>query len=299
MAATITSNEARMTFGMVAVALHDLGWRPLPVVGKAAVMEGWNTLCIVPWDRDDLITATVEFNTCNCGIAADDRRVVLDVDVLDQDTSNSLARAADLHLGETPLVRVGRAPKFVRIYRRQPGSVIRSTKPKPVEVMCGSGQCVAFGLHEETGQPYRWITGYSPIDLHADDPAIPALDAAQLQRFLTAARGIVGQPHYGGAARRGRPRGLQDDDDVHQRLRVLAARTGFRRAAITLLENVVKGERYDTMRAVVWGAFGRGWSSEQVEDLFEHFAGWDDRDGGVTDYQFRHALEHPPGRSTA
>jgi hypothetical protein len=298
MAATITDNEARMNFGMVAVALHDLGWRPLPVAGKAAVMEGWNELCTVPWDRDDLITAVVEFNTCNCGIAADAQLVFLDVDVLDQETSNSLARTADLHLGQTPLVRIGRAPKFVRIYRRQAGSVIRSTKPKPVEVMCGSGQCVAFGLHEETGQPYRWIAGYSPLDLPADDHAIPALDAAQLQRFLTAARGIVGRSHYVGTPRRGRPHGLQDyDDDIHQRLRVLAARLGFRRAAIELLENVAKGERYDTMRAVVWAAHGRGWSTEQIEDLFEHFAGWDDRDGGVTDYQFRHALEHPPGRS--
>jgi hypothetical protein len=282
----ITMTET--TFGAVAVRLSDNFWRPLPCHGKKPVMDQWNVLCQIPWDHSDLMDACQEFDHCACGIASTSTTAFIDVDVLNEDHVKQITVLADQHLGHTPLVRIGRSPKFVCIYRCAPSSLIRSRKLHPIEVMRASGQIIGFGVHEQTGQPYSWINGYSPLTLCADDPRIPLIDATQLHRFVSAALAICGRTHYPRDVRRGRTRGLQDED-IHQELRVLAVQLGFRRAAIKLLETAIDGSqrRHMTMFAVVSSAAGRGWGRSQVIELFEHFAGW----SGVTEADFHRTLD--------
>jgi hypothetical protein len=82
----------------------------------------------------------------------------------------------------TPLVRIGLAPKCIRIFRA--GDLIKSHKLHPLEIFCGSGQFIAFGWHEKAGCPYIWPQA-SPLTLGADSRAIPVVKQAQIERFTT------------------------------------------------------------------------------------------------------------------
>lgn len=263
----------------------------MPCHGKAAILAGWNELCRVPWDRADLADAATEFADCNCGLAVDDAHVVLDVDVLDVALAAEITGIADQMLGLTPLIRVGLHPKQVRVYRNGSPGRIRSSKPHPIEIMAGSGMFVAYGIHPDTRQPYRWTSDASPRFLSADSPAIPAIDHDQLQRFLSAASKALARAHYF-VERQTRPRTVTNNrfTDIRQRLRIDAEVVGFERAAIRLLHEAVDGSqrRHITAFEVACAAAGRSWSEARIIRLFEeHFAGWD----GVTDDAFRRILD--------
>ena len=88
---------------------------------------------------------------------------------------------ADEILGTTPLVRVGLAPKHIRVYRADDDH-IRSRKLHPIEIFSGSGMFVGFGWHAKADRPYVWPQE-SPLTLDADSRAIPAVTRAQLERF--------------------------------------------------------------------------------------------------------------------
>jgi hypothetical protein len=278
-------------FGTVALTLHDHGWRPLPCNGKAAVLFGWNELCRIPWDRAGLIAAMDDFTTLNCGIAADEHHVFLDLDISDVSLAHAVVELADQLLDPTPLIRIGLAPKCVRIYRNASSGLIRSHKLHPIEVMCGSGQIVVFGLHPTTQRPYTWPTGVSPLTLAADSAEIPVLDHTRLGRFLSAARGLLTRPHYVGQlparpARRASERA--DGHDLRQALRTMTVQFGFEGAAKRLLRAARLGNRHMTAFTVATSAAGRGWNEAEVRRLFDaHFAGWD----GVSDDAFRRILD--------
>lgn len=263
----------------------------MPAQGKAAVLAGWGALSHMPWDRNDLADAAVEFTDCNCGIAADDEHVVLDVDILDVQLAYEVAGLADQTLGATPLIRVGLHPKTMRVYGNGSPGRIRSSKPHPIEIMSGSGMVIAYGIHPVTQRPYQWVAGASPLTLPADSTDIPAINHHQLQRFLTEAGRLLARAHYlvcGRAPSRQRAADRSAFLDIRQRLRIDAMRIGFERAAIGVLRAAVEGSRHITAFEVVASAAGRGWSEERIIRLFEaHFAGcWD----GVSDDAFRRIL---------
>jgi hypothetical protein len=286
-------------FDVVAVPLHDFDWRPLPTEGKVPVIDRWNELCSIPWDRDDLVATTAEFagDAYSCGIASDHDHVFLDQDILDLTVAAEVSAISDRTFGPTPLTRIGRHPKVVRIFRCDARVGIRSRKIHPIEIMAGSGQIIAFGTHVDTRRPYTWPTGASPLTLSALSPDIPLITATQLGNFLTETFKLVGRTHYGGACRSLAQRGSagQTVADVHQQLRLDAARLGFKRAAIGMLETAMPGYRHLVMWAVVSASTGRGWSENRIIDLFErHFAGWAAPGAaagdGVSDDDFERAL---------
>ena len=85
-------------------------------------------------------------------------------------------------LGRTPLMRIGFAPKQLRVYRS--GDAVRSRKLHPLEIFSGTGQFVGFGWHEKAARPYIWPQ-CSPLDVSADSDTIPLVTRAQLDRFTT------------------------------------------------------------------------------------------------------------------
>jgi hypothetical protein len=279
-----------MTFGQTALTLHDGGWRPLPAHGKAAFLLGWAELSNIPWDRDALLDATARYADANCGIVADRNHVILDFDVLIPHLAGEIAGIADLIFGPTPLIRVGRAPKQVRIYCNGSHGQIRSSKPHPIEIMCGSGMVIGFGVHPNTQRPYQWISAHSPLTLPADSTDIPTIDAGQLQRFLAAASKLLAPVHYLGSDRAGRaqPGDRSRFTDLRQRIRTDAIRLGFERAAIRLLREASEGNRHVTAFEVIAAAAGRGWSEARIVRLFAaNFAGWD----GLSDDAFERILD--------
>ena len=131
----------------------------------------------------DLFAATCEFQPTEdfcCCFAVPPEIVAVDADIIDPEHAAFANKLADTILGETPLVRIGLAPKQIRIYRA--GNLIRSRKLHPLEIFCGSGQFIAFGWHAKAGRPYVWPKE-SPLTVSADDRAIPAITQAQLDQF--------------------------------------------------------------------------------------------------------------------
>ena len=179
----------------------------------------------------------------------------------------------------------------MRIYRNGSPGRIRSSKPHPIEIMAGSGMCVAFGIHPDTQQPYRWVAGASPLTLPADSTDIPTITHDRLQRFLSAAREALARTHYL-VERRTRPRTVVSNrvniTDIRQRLRIDAQVLGFERAAIRLLREAREGNRHVTAFEMACAAAGRGWDAARIQRLFHaHFAGWD----GVSADAFRRVLD--------
>ena len=65
-----------------------------------------------------------------------------------------IERLARERLGETPALRIGRAPKRLLVYRSaEPFAGIRRA---PIEVLGLGQQFVAHAIHPDTGQPYAW-----------------------------------------------------------------------------------------------------------------------------------------------
>jgi hypothetical protein len=263
------------SFAATALRLFDQGWQPVPVHGKAAILPRWNELCTKRWDRAGLTATLPDYVGYACGIAVDDEHAALDIDIIEHRLAHEVAVLANRTFGRTPLIRIGRQPKTVRLYRCQPCADIRSRRLHPVDLLAGSGQIVAFGWHPDTQLPYRWPKA-SPLTVAADSVEIPLIDAAQIAHFIAATETLLARTHYRCAdARTARPARYTGRADVHHRLRIKALQLGFERAAATLLAGVVEGERHMTLYAVVASAAGRGWSADRVTELVDAcFAGW-------------------------
>lgn len=112
------------------------------------------------------------------GIAAG-RVIGIDIDVVHSATiAHEIEALAKRMLGDTPAVRIGRAPKRLLVYRAvQP---FAGFKYPPIEVLGAGQQFIAYGIHPETGQPYDWPVS-TLADLTPDE--LPAITEAQAREF--------------------------------------------------------------------------------------------------------------------
>ena len=174
-----------ITFAAVAQQLAEQGWRPFPgfQASKTPAMRGWPGLNHAEWDNADLLAAIADYQPTDdycCCLAVQPEIVAIDLDIIDQEHAAAADRLANDILGKTPLVRIGFAPKQIRLYRS--GDAIRSRKLHPLEIFSGTGQFIAYGWHQKAGRPYIWPQ-CSPLDVSADSDTIPLVTRAQLDRF--------------------------------------------------------------------------------------------------------------------
>jgi len=112
------------------------------------------------------------------GIAAG-RVIGVDIDVVQSEpVALAIEALAKRMLGETPAVRIGRAPKRLLVYRAaQP---FKGFKYPPIEVLGLGQQFLAYGIHPDTGKPYHW-----PVETLADIEIneLPAITEAQAREF--------------------------------------------------------------------------------------------------------------------
>jgi hypothetical protein len=264
-----------ITFAAVAQQVAGHGWRPFPGLqtSKTPAMSRWSGLNDYAWDSDDLIAAITEYQPIDdycCCLAVQREIVVIDADIVDHEHAEFAHNLADDILGVTPLLRIGQAPKCVRVYRA--GDPIKSRKLHPLEIFCGSGQFIAFGWHAKAGRPYIWPQE-SPLILRSDSDAIPLVTRAQVERFSTELFRVV--PRRLSPTRQGRPGGAGAQQTPGERLRMLTMMHGsWKRAAAIVLSEACEGCFNDTLWAVVTSAAGRGIPEDVVWDLFEkHFRG--------------------------
>ena len=112
--------------------------------------------------------------------------VAVDIDIEDAELALELERLCRARLGDTPALRIGRAPKRLLVYGAAvPFAGIRRS---PLEVLGLGQQFVAHAIHPDTGRPYEWPEE-SLADL--DIGALPAIDEAAVRAFLDEALALV------------------------------------------------------------------------------------------------------------
>jgi hypothetical protein len=111
----------------------------------------------------------------------------VDLDIReDAALASRLEQLARESLGDTPLLRIGRAPKRLLVYRAV--LPLAGIKAHPIEVLGRGQQFVAFAEHPETRRPYQWPQE-SPADVPLD--ALPPVDAPMLRAFLDQAQALL------------------------------------------------------------------------------------------------------------
>ena len=128
------------------------------------------------------------------GIVTGHGVIGVDVDSYSADVSKAIADEATRRFGKT-LERVGQAPKTALFYRAPEG--IRKTKvalsasgaapegkSEAVEILGLGQQCVADGIHPDTGQPYRWTESEPWDELTDGIDSLPEVTEDQIGDFL-------------------------------------------------------------------------------------------------------------------
>ena len=268
------------TFAAVAQQLAGRRWRPFPGLqtSKVPALKGWPGLNTAEWDDADLAATVQEYQPADhycCCLAVQPEIIAIDADIIDPEHAAFAGELANTILGITPLVRIGFAPKCIRIYRAD--GVVKSRKLHPLEIFSGSGQFIAFGWHEKAGRPYIWLQD-SPLTINADSSLIPAVKQAQIDRFATELFKVV--PRRLAPIRQGRG-GAGAPQTIAERLRMLTMLHGsWKRAAAIVLSEAGEGSYNETLWAVVTSAAGRGIPEDIIWDLVEkHF----NRDPEVSD----------------
>jgi Bifunctional DNA primase/polymerase, N-terminal len=152
-------------------AENDKG-EPIVSAGKRPVGHDWRQKALR--DPPAAVTGAVSRSAPNTGILADQLAAV-DIDVPVQPLADKIVHRIERRLGPTPLVRIGRAPKILLVYRREtphPKLIIpelylpdgsEDRIKVQVEVLGEGQQFVADGIHPDTRKPYTWTDG-SPAD---------------------------------------------------------------------------------------------------------------------------------------
>ena len=186
------------------VRLTDNGWHPIPVLGgkKQPGFRGWTKHCREPMTTTRYRQLEGGGKGGSLGIAC--RLVIaVDIDVTDEILAKSVQELAQVMLGVTGLIRIGKSPKRIMVYRTaEPANLppFIGANSHRVEFLADGRQFVAFGKHPETGQDYRWIgDDGSPEDTPVDQ--LPIVTRAQLDYFRAALKAILGEPARKGPAR--------------------------------------------------------------------------------------------------
>lgn len=156
------------------LALKRAGYAPIPLRGKAPVLQGWQKR-FDPSD-DEIASWPRQYpNARNTGLLAGNTPA-LDVDIRNEGAAlavEALARRTFGARGEL-LVRVGQSPKRLIPFQtlepfRKLAIGLRGPNWRPdekeerLEWLCVGQQFVALGIHPETQEPYRWSEPF-PID---------------------------------------------------------------------------------------------------------------------------------------
>lgn len=158
---------------------------------KKAEWRGWSSWCRRPPRPDQIARWRDRHGHYGLAIATGHACVAIDSDEEDPRRAAEIAALAESALGTTPLVRIGRAPRWVRVYR--PGTApIRSQRLAPtVELIAAGRYFVAHGIHPGTGQPYTWPDRAPETCPLAE---VPAVENDQIARFVTLLAGLYGLP---------------------------------------------------------------------------------------------------------
>ncbi len=143
----------------------------------------WNRHAARPTTEVEVATWSA-WPDCGVGIVGG-AVAAIDIDIADDaDLAIRIEKRARDCFGDTPALRIGKAPKRMLIYRT--ATPFRGIKRHPLEVLCLGQQFVAYAEHPATHAPYVWPEeGLADIDI-SDLPEITAEAAAAFLEEATA-----------------------------------------------------------------------------------------------------------------
>jgi len=111
----------------------------------------------------------------------------IDIDIVeDPDLALEIEKLCRTHLGDSPALRIGHAPKRLLVYRA--ATPFKGIKRHPLEVLCAGQQFVAYAVHPDTGAPYVWPEeGLADLDIGS----LPEITEEQAHAFLDAAMALI------------------------------------------------------------------------------------------------------------
>lgn len=168
--------------------LIDNGWPIIPIMpgtkapgelkrGRWEPMPGWQRFCERPTKALE-VDIWRRWPGCAVGIACG-TVVGIDIDITDAASATAVERLARARFGETPLLRIGQAPKRLLVYRA--AEPFPSIQRANIQILARGRQFLAYAIHPVTARPYEW-PDESPLDV--DLASVPAVTFASVQAFL-------------------------------------------------------------------------------------------------------------------
>ncbi len=175
------------TYGKWAQVLLEQGYEPVPIAPrmKKPAPSRWTAVTL---DPDQIQTWQSTYPRHGVGLRTG-YLVGVDIDILDADQAHVLETLARKRFGDT-LMRVGLWPKRLLLYRTEAPFTKRAAGK--VEVLGKGQQLLAFGIHPDTGNPYYWPHGDTPLEIPCHE--LPVITAEEVDSFLAEAAAL--QPGY-------------------------------------------------------------------------------------------------------
>lgn len=265
------------TYAEVALKLLDNGYEPVPLFAgqKRPIPTGWTTLFI---DRAQVELWAAQHPDAGVGLRTG-QLVGIDIDVLDPEIAHQMGRIVEERTGAT-LMRVGLWPKRLHLVRTEQPFAKKSVRK--LEILGQGQQFVTFGIHPDTGQPYYWPEGDTPLDVPLAD--LPLVDEAACRDLLSELAALL--PPIGAQQREARRSGPG------------GATTGPARDANGIVIDGRDGWLSGIAFHAVHDALDRGQPLDAdvlAEKVWERFAGTTDlsrgRKGGHEGYEIHDALQ--------
>jgi hypothetical protein len=179
----------------IRLQLKAAGFAPLPLNGKAPKsVRGWQDKLDSTADEIKLWEKLYPYDH-NTGLLT---RLVptIDIDIMHPEAAEAIEALAREHFEERGdiLVRVGKPPKRAIMLRTdEPFSKLTRGFAWPngsgqIEILADGQQVVAFGVHPDTKQPYRWHGG-EPGAVNRED--LPYVRQGDIEKFLDAASALL------------------------------------------------------------------------------------------------------------
>ncbi len=259
-------------FGTHAAKLHANGWPwliPIMAGQKRPALVKWQHFGPTPMTTPQIASMARSYTSAGIGLAYNNGAVMsVDLDVLDPTKAMDSAMLTMNILGETPLIRFGRAPKSLLVYRAAPGLQISGKGFGKFELYWKAGQTVFFGKHPD-GFSYRW-PDKSPLDVSPND--LPTVTTAMVAALIKDSRipaWIDRSPccQWRSLNHRGSGAAFASDRSsghVAKVLPTLRAATDPLAKATEIVADAGEGDRYHTAMGVIIGLAMMGFSDREI-----------------------------------
>lgn len=254
-------------FAEIAAKLRAMGWNALiPLVAgqKRPAIGNWNHYNKqAPSDAE--VARWMRLHAMGgIGLAfGPDKVIGIDLDWTDPDLARRGWDITKSIVGETPLVRVGKPPKRLALYRASPGLVVDGKAFPGFDIFSKSGQCVLFGIHPDTGKPYHWISETPETVGPCDLPQVDSEHVTELIGALITVDPSAARTMRKGVARIAMP-GIASDV-----LRAFREAKNVPAEAAIILAAAPVGKRHNTLVGCAIALAMRGYPDRVIFDALD------------------------------